>query len=447
MPASFAHETHEYDSPLTTITKNHMPVQIILGAQWGDEGKGKIIDCLSEHADIVARYQGGANAGHTVVIGGERFILHLIPSGILHPHTICYLGNGVVIDPAALLHEIAVLKQKGIAVVGRLFISHRAHLVMPYHKLLDQSREQANEQHKIGTTGRGIGPAYVDKVHRMGIRIVDLLDEAILREKIVHNLQEKNAILNALYGQSPLDAEAILRDYRELDEQLDPYITDVARALNLGIAAGKSVLCEGAQGTLLDIDLGTYPYVTSSSPTSGGACTGLGIGPTKIDRVLGVIKAYTTRVGMGPLPTEISPESGIDLRTLGAEFGATTGRPRRCGWFDAVVANYAVQVNGIAAWAITKLDVLDTLAEIKICVAYRFRGKEIKTFSADLAVLEHCEPIYETLPGWQEPTSAARTFNALPDRAQQYLRRIVELTQTPIEIISVGAKREQTIFC
>jgi adenylosuccinate synthase len=423
-----------------------MPVQIILGAQWGDEGKGKIIDCLSEQADLVARYQGGANAGHTVVIGGERFILHLIPSGILHPHTICYLGNGVVIDPAALLHEIDLLKQKGVTVEGRLFLSHRAHLVMPYHKLLDQSREQADEQRKIGTTGRGIGPAYVDKVHRMGIRLVDLLDETALREKIEHNLEEKNAILSALYGQSPLAAEAILRDYRELDERLDPYITDVARALHQGIAAGKKILCEGAQGTLLDIDLGTYPYVTSSNPTAGGACTGLGLGPTKIDRVLGVVKAYTTRVGMGPLPTEISAESGIDLRTLGAEYGATTGRPRRCGWFDAVVANYAVQVNGIDAWAVTKLDVLDTLAEIKICTAYRSRGKEIKNFPADLAELERCEPIYETLPGWQESTCAARTFNELPARAQQYLRRLTELTQTPIEIISVGAKREQTIY-
>lgn len=424
-----------------------MSVQIIIGAQWGDEGKGKIIDCLSERADIVARYQGGANAGHTVVIGGERFILHLIPSGILHPHTICYLGNGVVIDPAALLHEIDLLTQKGVTVKERLFISHRAHLVMPYHKLLDQSRESASAQHKIGTTGRGIGPAYVDKVHRMGIRLVDLLDATTLREKIAHNLQEKNAILNALYGQSPLDADAIMHDYRALDAQLDPYITDVSRALQQAITSGKNILCEGAQGTLLDIDLGTYPYVTSSSPTSGGACTGLGIPPTKIDRVLGVVKAYTTRVGMGPLPTEIGPESGIDLRTLGDEFGATTGRPRRCGWFDAVVANYAVQVNGISSWAVTKLDVLDTLAEIKICVAYRARGKEIKNFPADLTVLEQGEPVYETWPGWQTPTSAARTFEALPTHAQNYLHRIAELTQTPLEIVSVGAQREQTIFC
>lgn len=423
-----------------------MAVQIVIGAQWGDEGKGKIIDSLSERSDVVARYQGGANAGHTVVLGAERYILHLIPSGILHPHTTCYLGNGVVIDPAALLHEIDLLTKKGITVAGRLFISPRAHLVMPYHKLLDQSRESADEHHKIGTTGRGIGPAYVDKVHRMGIRIVDLLDEAALREKIIHNLQEKNAILNALYGQSPLEAEKILHEYRALDERLAPYITDVARALHLAIAEGKSILCEGAQGTLLDIDLGTYPYVTSSNPTSGGACTGLGIGPTKIDRVLGVIKAYTTRVGMGPLPTEIAPESGIDLRTLGAEFGATTGRPRRCGWFDAVVANYAVQVNGIAAWAVTKLDVLDTLPEIKICTAYRYRGKDYHTFPADLAVLEQCEPVYETHAGWRQPTSSARAFEELPLHAQRYLRRLTELTQTPIEIVSVGAQREQTIF-
>lgn len=424
-----------------------MPVQIVIGAQWGDEGKGKIIDYLSERSDAVARFQGGANAGHTVVIGDERYILHLIPSGILHPHTQCFLGNGVVIDPEALLHEIDLLAKKGIAVAGRLFISHRAHLVMPYHKLLDQSRELADEQRKIGTTGRGIGPAYVDKVHRTGIRIVDLLDEKMLREKIIHNLQEKNAILSALYGQSALEAEKILHDYRELDERLDPYITDVSRALNLAISEGKNVLCEGAQGTLLDIDLGTYPYVTSSNPTAGGACTGLGIGPTKIDRVLGVIKAYTTRVGMGPLPTEIASESGIDLRALGAEFGATTGRPRRCGWFDAVVANYAVEVNGISAWAVTKLDVLDTLPEIKICTAYRHHGKEYHTFPADLTVLQQCEPVYETHAGWQQPTSSARTFDELPSRAQKYLHRLVELTHTPIEIVSVGAQREQTIFC
>ncbi|MGH7495353.1 MAG: adenylosuccinate synthase [bacterium] len=424
-----------------------MPVQVVIGAQWGDEGKGKIIDVLSEEADIVARYQGGANAGHTVVIAGQKFVLHLIPSGILQPHPLCYLGNGVVIDPAALLQEIEFLTQQGISVRGRLFISHRAHLVMPYHKLLDQTRESADEQHKIGTTGRGIGPAYVDKAHRMGIRIVDLLDEATLREKILYNMEEKNAILHTLYGQMPLDPEKILQEYRELDERLDPYITDVSRALNQAAAGGKEILCEGAQGTLLDLDFGTYPYVTSSNPVSGGACIGLGLGPTKINRVLGVIKAYTTRVGMGPFPTEIGPQEGVDLRTLGAEFGATTGRPRRCGWFDAVVANYAAQINGVAAWAVTKLDVLDMLEEIKIGIAYRHHGREFKNFPAEMHVLEQCEPVYESLPGWKESTAGARAFRELPLRARNYLKRIEEITQTPIAMISVGPQRDQTIVC
>ncbi len=424
-----------------------MPVQVIVGAQWGDEGKGKIIDVLSAEADVVARFQGGANAGHTVVIAGQKYVLHLIPSGILHQHTLCYLGNGVVIDPAALLHEIEFLTQQGIQVEGRLFLSHRAHLVMPYHKLLDQTRESAGEQHKLGTTGRGIGPAYVDKAHRMGIRIVDLLEEATLREKILYNLEEKNAILHTLYGHTPLDPEKILHEYRELDERLDPFITDVSRDLNLAVAAGKKILCEGAQGTLLDIDFGTYPYVTSSSPVSGGACTGLGLGPTKINTVLGVIKAYTTRVGLGPFPTEIGADEGIDLRTLGAEFGATTGRPRRCGWFDAVVANYAVQVNGIAAWAITKLDVLDTLEEIKICTAYRHRGKEFKDFPAEIHVLEQCEPVYESFPGWKESTATARQMRELPAAAQAYLKRIAAITATPLAMISVGPQRDQTILC
>ena len=424
-----------------------MPVQVIIGAQWGDEGKGKIIDVLSEEADLVARFQGGANAGHTVVIAGQKYVLHLIPSGILQKHTICSLGNGVVIDPAALLQEIEFLAQQGVTVRGRLFLSHRAHLVMPYHKLLDQTRESADEQRKLGTTGRGIGPAYVDKAHRMGIRLVDLLDEATLRERILYNLEEKNAILRTLYGQTPLDPEKILHEYREFDDRLDPFITDVSRDLNQALAAGKKILCEGAQGTLLDLDFGTYPYVTSSSPVSGGACTGLGLGPTKIDHVLGVIKAYTTRVGMGPFPTEIGPEAGVDLRTLGAEFGATTGRPRRCGWFDAVVANYAVQINGIAAWAVTKLDVLDTLEEIKICVSYRHRGREFKNFPAEMHVLEQCEPVYETFPGWRQSTAAARQFRDLPARAQSYLKKIEELTQTPLAMISVGPQRDQTILC
>ncbi|MCK6558662.1 adenylosuccinate synthase [candidate division KSB1 bacterium] len=423
-----------------------MPVQVVIGAQWGDEGKGKIIDLLSETAAVVARYQGGANAGHTVVHRGEKFVLHLIPSGILHPHTTCLLGNGVVIDPVAFLAEVNLLQQRGLTLPGRLFLSHRAHLVMPYHKLLDQSRESASELEKIGTTGRGIGPAYVDKALRLGIRLVDLLEAGLLRKKIEQNLQEKNALLSTLYGRSPLDPDDILREYQRFDELLDPYITDVTRLLQQSIADGQSILCEGAQGTLLDLDFGTYPYVTSSSPAAGGACTGLGIGPTQIDEVLGVVKAYTTRVGMGPLPTEIPEDSGIDLRSLGAEFGATTGRPRRCGWFDAVVANYAVQINGLAAWAVTKLDVLDTLPAINVCVAYRYRGKELRHFPADLQILENCEPVYETLPGWCTPTGGARAFEQLPARAQDYLRCLESLTNTPVRIVSVGAEREQTLW-
>jgi len=422
-----------------------MSVQVIVGAQWGDEGKGKIVDLLSERADIVARYQGGANAGHTVVIRGAKFILHLIPSGILQPDTTCVIGNGVVIDPAALLHEIEILKNQGVQVQGRLLISQRAHLVMPYHKLLDQSKEETATQKKIGTTGRGIGPAYVDKAHRMGIRLVDLLDAETLKEKIGQNLQEKNAILSAVYGKAPLDAEAILQDYCRLGEQMAPYVVEASHYLNQAIDDGKTILCEGAQGALLDMDFGTYPYVTSSNPTSGGACTGLGIGPTKINEVMGVTKAYTTRVGMGPFPTEISGEPGEQLRALGHEYGATTGRPRRCGWFDAVVANYSAQINGIDSWALTKLDVLDTFAEIRLCVAYRYRGKELKTFPAEIHILENCEPVHETFRGWQESTANARRFDELPRAAQEYLNALQKITGIPIRIISVGSDREQTI--
>jgi adenylosuccinate synthase len=422
-----------------------MPVEVVVGAQWGDEGKGKIVDLLSEHAEVVARYQGGANAGHTVICNGEKFVLHLIPSGILHPHTVCVIGNGVVIDPAALLGEIETLKAKGVEVAGRLLVSHRAHLIMPYHKLLDQAKEKQDERAKIGTTGRGIGPAYEDKAHRSGIRIVDLLDEGTLREKIHANVQEKNAILEKIYGHAHIDEARLFREFLEFDDQIDPYVTDTARYLNQALSAGKRILCEGAQGTLLDMDFGTYPYVTSSNPTSGGACTGLGLGPTKIDRVLGVIKAYTTRVGMGPFPTEFSQDL-INLRALGDEYGATTGRPRRCGWFDAVLANYAVQVNGIDAWALTKLDVLDTLQEIKMCVDYEYRGKKLKSFPAEIHVLEEVVPIYRTFRGWQQPTSAAQSLDELPAAAQDYLKAIEEITETPIAIVSVGSDRRQTFW-
>jgi adenylosuccinate synthase len=423
-----------------------MPVKIIVGAQWGDEGKGKIVDLLSHEADIVVRYQGGANAGHTVVIEGEKYILHLLPSGILHERTTCVIGNGVVIDPIALMQEIELLESKGIRVKGRLLISHRAHLIMPYHKLLDQAKESKDAEHKIGTTGRGIGPAYVDKVNRMGIRIVDLLDREALKVKLKRNIEEKNQIFKKIYQKKELDVDQIINEYVEFDKRIDPYIKDVSTYLNEAIKQRKQILLEGAQGTLLDIDFGTYPYVTSSNPISGGACSGVGIGPTKIDSVLGVIKAYTTRVGMGPFPTELHDDEKINLRQLGDEFGATTGRPRRCGWFDAVIANFAVLVNGIDSFALTKLDVLDTLDELKICVAYRYDGKLIRSFPGEMRILENCEPVYESFPGWQETTSEVRRYEDLPQNARKYLEAIRELTQTTFSIVSVGSGREQTIL-
>ncbi|MFQ5648589.1 MAG: adenylosuccinate synthase [bacterium] len=423
-----------------------MPVKVVIGAQWGDEGKGKIIDLLSRDSDVVARYQGGANAGHTVVVDGEKTILHLIPSGILHESTVCLIGNGVVIDPVALMEEIDFLESKGVTVKGRLFISHRAHLIMPYHKLLDQAKESRDAKNKIGTTGRGIGPAYVDKVNRMGIRIVDLLDRETFQEKLRRNIAEKNEILRKIYEADEMDVDHIVNEYLEFDHKIDPFIKDVSAYIVQAVRSKKKILLEGAQGTLLDIDFGTYPYVTSSNPTSGGACSGVGIGPTYIDEVLGVIKAYTTRVGMGPFPTEIDDGDDVNLRELGDEFGATTGRPRRCGWFDAVIANFAVRVNGLGSFVLTKLDVLDGLDDIKVCVAYKYAGKTITTFPSEKRVLENCEPVYETLSGWKQPTSEIRTFAELPNNAKNYIKRIEELTLTPVSIVSVGSDREQTIF-
>jgi adenylosuccinate synthase len=380
-----------------------------------------------------------------VVIDGESFILHLVPSGILHKNSTCVIGNGVVIDPAALLEEIDLLESRGVSVEGRFFISHRANLIMPYHKLLDTAKESKDGDRKIGTTGRGIGPAYVDKINRMGIRIVDLLDRTTLQNKLRTNIQEKNEILSKIYDKEALDVEAIINEYQEFDRKIDPYVKDVSLFINDAIDAGKSVLMEGAQGTLLDVDFGTYPYVTSSNPTSGGACTGLGVGPTRIDSVMGVIKAYTTRVGMGPFPTELHEGGEIDLRALGNEYGATTGRPRRCGWFDAVIANYAVRVNGIDSFAVTKLDVLDSLDEIRVCVAYDYKGKRLNNFPSEIRVLDECKPIYETFPGWKEPTSHIREYGRLPEKARNYLDAIRDLTKTRIDIISVGSGREQTI--
>ncbi|HZY10524.1 MAG TPA: adenylosuccinate synthase [Bacteroidota bacterium] len=421
-----------------------MPVQIVVGAQWGDEGKGKIVDHLSDKADIVARYQGGANAGHTVVIGEQEHVLHQIPSGIFHSHVTCVIGNGVVIDPIALMEEINQLQQLNIEIRDHLLISHNAHLIMPYHKLLDTIREQTSE--KIGTTGRGIGPAYIDKFMRVGIRIVDLLDRDIFVSKLKRNIEEKNQILKKIYGETELDVDKIVDEYVEFDKKIDGYVTDTALFLNKMLREDKRILAEGAQGALLDIDHGTYPFVTSSNPTSGGACSGLGIPPTSITSVLGVVKAYSTRVGNGPFPTEQKNEIGDRLREIGAEYGATTGRPRRCGWFDAVSVRYSAMINGIKQTAITKLDVLDTFDEIKICIGYQYKGKLLKAFPTDAQSLEAVVPLYETIDGWKTATSNITTYSTLPLNARKYIEAIGSLAGTEVKIISVGAKREQTIF-
>lgn len=420
-----------------------MSVGVIVGSQWGDEGKGKIVDILSKGYEIVVRYQGGANAGHTVEIGDKKFILHLIPSGILRDGVICVIGNGVVIDPKALLDEIKQLEDLGINIKGRLFISHNAHLIMPYHKLLDSINESGAS--KIGTTGRGIGPSYIDKYARTGIRIVDLLDKKILEEKIRCNIDEKNNLLKKVYNHSELNVDEIIKEYMDFDDKIDEYITDTTYYLHNALEEGKSILLEGAQGTLLDVDHGTYPYVTSSSPTSGGACTGSGIPPTKITSVVGIVKAYTTRVGLGPFPTELLDETGEKLRRIGAEFGATTGRPRRCGWYDAFLVNYSRLINGISRVAITKLDVLSGFEEIKVCVGYELNGKILKSFPTDFERLSKVTPIYETLPGWNCDITASKSYEELPSNAKSYLDFIAKKSGFEIGIVSVGPKRDQTI--
>ena len=428
-----------------------MPVQIIVGAQWGDEGKGKIVDHLSEDADIVARYQGGANAGHTVVvpkkgpkgITNKEYVLHLIPSGIFHKHVTCVIGNGVVLDPAALMTEIEQLRQLGVTTKGRLLISHNAHLIMPYHKLLDTIREQGDQ--KIGTTGRGIGPAYIDKYTRTGIRVVDLLDRDVLCAKLKRNIEEKNKLLSKVYHSKELDVDAIIHEYQEFDKKIDEYVTDTSAFLNDALRKKKKILAEGAQGALLDVDHGTYPYVTSSSPTSGGACTGLGIPPTAIDSVIGVVKAYSTRVGNGPFPTELGHEVGEQLRVTGGEYGATTGRPRRCGWLDLVSLRYSIRVNGIQKIAITKLDVLDDFDEINMCIGYRVNGKNVADFPTDVQTLEVVEPFYRTFRGWKTTISDVRSYSKLPARTRTYLKAIASLLRTDIAMVSVGARRDQTL--
>ncbi len=421
-----------------------MRVTVLVGSQWGDEGKGKIVDILSENYDIVTRYQGGANAGHTVTIGDKQYILHLIPSGILRKNVICVIGNGVVIDPNALLEEIELLRKNGISVEGRLFISHNAHLIMPYHKLLDSISE--NNENKIGTTGRGIGPCYIDKYARKGIKIVDLLNKKVLEDKIRENLKEKNNLLKKIYNHAELDVEEIIKEYMEFDKAIDKYVKDVPSYLNNAIAEGKSILLEGAQGALLDVDHGTYPYVTSSSPTSGGACTGTGIPPTKINLVFGIVKAYTTRVGFGPFPTELIDDTGEKLRKIGAEYGATTGRPRRCGWFDAFLVKYSATINGIEEAAITKLDVLSSFKEIKICTGYELNGKTLKSYPTDVHRLSEVKPVYKCFKGWNSDISGCRSYSDLPSEAREYLEFIANHTGIKITIVSVGPKREQTFF-
>ena len=421
-----------------------MPNTVLVGAQWGDEGKGKIIDVLTRESDVVVRYQGGNNAGHTVKVGEQKYVLHLIPSGILHDDKTCIIGNGLVVDLAGLMAEIDELAGLGIKCPGRLFISDRAHVVMPYHREIDSAREsRAKGPNKIGTTKRGIGPTYGDKVTRRGLRMTDLCSpdfEATARRCI----EDANAVIEALGGEM-LDVDDATAQTVALAERVKPYIADTITMLNDMAKAGKSVLFEGAQGTMLDIDFGSYPYVTSSNATAGGACTGSGMSPNKIDRVIGVLKAYTTRVGEGPMPTELLDEVGEELRRKGAEFGATTGRPRRCGWFDAVVARYAAAINGFDYWAITKLDVLDGHARIKVCVAYECEGKRYDTVPADVRILERCVPVYEELDGWSESTSDITEFDKLPANARKYVDYLCRITGVKLGILSVGPKRSATL--
>jgi adenylosuccinate synthase len=418
---------------------------IVIGAQWGDEGKGKITDLLSRSADVVVRYQGGVNAGHTIVVKGQTFKLHLIPSGILYPDTECIIGCGTVIDPKVLIAELDQLEKLNIS-TKNLLISETAHVTMPYHRLIDQASEERRGSHKIGTTGRGIGPTYADKSERTGIRVLDLMDPQGLRDQLEWTINYKNAILEKLYNLPPLDPEEVIEEYLGYAERLKPYVVDSSLKIYDAILRRRNILFEGAQGTLLDLDHGTYPYVTSSNPVAGGACVGTGLGPTMIDRVIGVSKAYTTRVGEGPFPTELQGELGELLCDRGAEFGTTTGRKRRCGWFDAVIGRYAVRINGMDCIAITKLDVLDELEEINVCIAYEIDGERCEHFPTSARQFARCRPIYKTLPGWQVSTSDCRTLEDLPQQALDYLKFLAELMEVPIAIVSLGASRDQTII-
>ena len=421
-----------------------MTAVVLLGAQWGDEGKGKATDLLGDRVDYVVRYQGGNNAGHTVVIGDQKYALHLLPSGILSPNVIPVIGNGVVIDPAVLLQEIKDLNERGIN-TSKLKISSNAHLITPYHRTIDKISERFLGKSKIGTTGRGIGPAYADKINRIGIRVQDLFDQSILKQKIEAALHDKNQILVKVFNRKGITVDEVISEYLGFAEALKPYVTDTSLLLDQALQQGKVVLLEGSQGTLLDVDHGTYPFVTSSNPTAGGASTGSGIGPTKITRVIGILKAYTTRVGSGPFPTELFDEDGEALRKIGGEVGVTTGRNRRCGWFDAPIARYAVRVNGLTDFFLTKLDVLTGWEKIPVCVAYEIDGKRVEELPASQSDFHHAKPIYEYLPGWKENISKAKSVMDLPKNAQEYVKFLEKISRAPMSAIGVGPGRDETI--
>ena len=423
-----------------------MPVIVVVGGQWGDEGKGRMVDLLAQNASIVARYSAGNNAGHTVVNPQGLFRLHLVPAGIFYPDKTCLIGNGLVVDPAVLVEEIEELKARGVG-VDRLFVSDRAHVIMPYHPLIDKLDEQLRGDARIGTTGRGVGPAFADKVARIGIRMADLIDPDAFHERLSFVLPYKNAVLEKLYGAEPLDFREVYDSYSQYGCTLAPFVRDTAAIVHDAIDRGETVLLEGAQGSLLDLDGGTYEYVTASVPSSAaaGAGLGIGIGPTEITRVVGVYKAYNTRVGNGPMPTELTDKTGLDLREKGAEYGATTGRPRRCGWFDAVAARYTSRLNGLSAALVTRLDVLDSFPTIKVCTAYKVDGQRIAEFPSNARILSRCKPVYEEVSGWRQPTTDVRRFEDLPEAARNYVKRIEEFIGVPVEIVSVGPEREQAI--
>jgi adenylosuccinate synthase len=420
---------------------------VIVGAQWGDEGKGKVVDIYTEYADDIVRYQGGNNAGHTLVVGTEKVVLHLIPSGILHEGKRCIIGNGVVLDPAVFIKEIVKLKESGrLKDDSCLLLSESLHIIMPYHKQIDIARESKSGDKKIGTTGRGIGPCYEDKIGRRGIRLMDLLNKEVFARKLKDFLVEKNFLLEKMLGEAPCDYNAILDEYSAYAQVLGKYAADTSLIISKDLQNGKKILFEGAQGTLLDVDYGTYPYVTSSSTCVGGVCTGSGIGPREINEIIGISKAYVTRVGSGPFPTELFDADGDQLRESGGEFGSTTGRPRRCGWFDAMVLRYAVRINGLTGIALTKLDVLSGFDSIKICTGYTLNGKSLETLPAALEAFENCQPVYEEMSGWKSDITGAKTFEELPANARAYVQRLQELSGCPIVLVSVGPRRDQTII-